>query len=320
MRRPRGAPGQGWDPGSRARVLSSRGPSSHWSVGTEPGGHFFRGLPCFPVPTLLCLIAKPLEATPWPLSTVLSSAGPARSPLPQHLDPSLPETLLTQASAPQTPPQPHPVSQKTSSALSAFHMWPQQDLVLQLPCLTFALVQAVVGSHVDKCRIVQHSSQGDQWALEVRVTRPQRFPPAESQSSVLTKILEGPSPARPPRPPYTRSVPPPGHPTVWCCLCTAGALLSAEPPPGPRPPHLYSRGHTGHTGSTSGSQFPPPFSALATFHRRGGHICAGLSPPAGGTLDQGPAGSHWEHIQSLATLSSPALWSLRSLPVNLFHV
>lgn len=173
---------------------------------------------------------------------MLSSAGPARSPLPQHLDPSLPETLLTQASAPQTPPQPHPVSQKTSSALSAFHLWPQQDLVLQLPCLTFALVQAVMGSHVDKCRIVQHSSQGDQWALEVRVTRPQRFPPAESQSPVLTKILEGLSPARPPRPPHTHSVPPPGHPTVWCCLCTAGALLSAEPLPGPRPPHLYSRG------------------------------------------------------------------------------
>lgn len=265
MRRPTGAPGQGWDPGSPASVLRSRAPSSRWSVRTELGG-FFRSLPCFPI--LLCCVSSPRplpasEVAPRPLSTVLSPAGPARSALPRHLDPCLPETLLTEASAPQTPPRPHPVSQKTSSALrstcvhsrtsatpsvsenvlsSAFHVCPQQDLNLQLPCLTFALVQAVMGSHADKRRIVSTAARvtsGHSRCMS-------RDPRGLHQLSLRAPSL--PRPGRtlpcmpPPRPPHTRSAPPPGHPDVPRCLCTASALLFAELLPGPRPPHLHSRG------------------------------------------------------------------------------
>lgn len=240
-----GIPGQGWDPGSRASALRYRASSSRPSVGAEPDAAS-AACPAFPSPFRgLTSKSSPSLWTPRPrpLSVVLSPAGPARSARPRHLDPSRPETLLTQASAPQTPPRPHPGFQKTSSALSACHVCPQPDLVLQLPSLTFALVQAVVGSHADKCRIVQHSGQADQWGFEVRVRRTQRFPQAESCSSVLTKVWKD-SPLH--APPTTSSphslCPTSGHPTVPRCFCTARTLLFAEPLPGPRPPHLYSRG------------------------------------------------------------------------------
>ena len=72
----------------------------------------------------------------------------------------------------------------------------------------------------------------------------------------------------PPRPPHAHSAPPAATP-LFLAFCTAPlscllrhcqALILPTFIREARP------GHTSHTGSPSGSQFPPPSSALVTSH------------------------------------------------------